>query len=340
MTTWKPCLALTAENEMSGDECEVTMTVAPMRCILDQRAIKFATAFLKREQKGRVFEWAAHLHPLPEPLLRVFRVMPIKLKIDYSPQKVDTAALKNGSVVELINILPLDSMVLTLHQVDIENVIGFGEASGNLVSHWLGDICATQMHKFLTNARPFEPLTNIGGGVSDLFVLPWDAYRNGENISKAVRNSVSSLLGTVAHETLTSSSRLTAFIAGEMSKATDYSKGSTGPHYVSLPSRPATMPRRVGDTTGHALESLTRGVQAANYKVVIVPYREYRRSGTTGAVKSIARGIPIALAGPVGGASEALSYALLGVRNQIRPDIRQEEEASQRGLHYGSSVSS
>jgi hypothetical protein len=88
------------------------------------------------------------------------------------------------------------------------------------------------------------------------------------------------------------------------------------------------------DTTPHMIESLSRGLQIANYKVVIIPYREYHRSGTTGAVVSVLKGIPVALAAPASGAVEALSFALLGARNQIRPDIRREEEASQRGLHF------
>ena len=341
MVTWDPPCPLTADKKLASDECEVALTLAPVRCILDQRAIKFKKAFFSSDsgEADPSQDWTADLNLIPPPMLRIFRVKPVKMKIDYSPQKIDTVALKNGSVVELINLSPLDAMVLLLHEVEIEDSLGFGEAMGSLVSHWLGDICATQMHKFLTNARPFEPLTNVGGGVADLLVLSWDAYKSGESVTRALRSSVSSLLGTVAHETLTTSSRITGFIAGEMAKA---SSSPSSAHHAnssssnsSLPSRPLGTPHRVGDTAGHALESLARGVQTANYKIIIVPYREYRRSGTRGAVKSIVRGIPIAVAAPVSGASEALSYTLLGARNQIRPDIRKEEEASQRGLHYG-----
>jgi len=340
MVTWEPVSPLTSDNEIASDECEVALTLAPVRCILDQRAIKFQKAFLRDddgEQENLAQGWESDLHPVPPPLLRTFRVRPVKMKIDYFPQQIDTAALKNGSVVELINLSPLDSMVLMLHSVEIEHSIGFGEAMGSLVSHWLGDICATQMHKFLTNARPFEPFTSVTGGVADLLVLPWDAYKNGENVSRALRSSVKSFVGTVANETLTTSSRLAAFIAGEMAKASSSPSlpSSSSSANTSLPSRPLGAPRHVGDAAGHALESLARGLQTANYKILIVPYREYRRSGTRGAVKSIVRGIPIAIAAPVGGASEALSYTLLGARNQFRPDIRKEEEVTQRGLHYG-----
>ena len=330
---------MTPENTVANEEYNVEIGLAPMRCILDQRAVKFAKAFFRSETEEETSsgpEWAKRLHLLPPPFLKMFRVKPVKLKIDYTPQQIDRAALKNGSIVELINISPLDAMVLTLNKVEIENVVGFGDAMGGLVSAWLADICATQMFKFLTNARPFEPLTNIGGGVADLFVLPWDAYMNGEKVSRAIRSSLASLVGTVAHETLTTSSRVTEYIAGQMSKATSSANAATNVSHSSLPSRPLETPKGVHDCAGHALESLARGVQTANYKVIIVPYREYRRTGYRGAVKSVVKGIPIAVAAPVSGASEAISYTLLGARNQIRPDIRKEEEACQRGLHYGS----
>jgi Autophagy-related protein C terminal domain len=100
-----------------------------------------------------------------------------------------------------------------------------------------------------------------------------------------------------------------------------------------LPSRPLDAPRDLRDATPHVVETLTRGLQTANYTVVIVPYREYRRRGAAGAISSALRGIPVAIAAPASGAAEALSYAAIGVRNQVRPDLRREEEASLRGLH-------
>jgi Autophagy-related protein C terminal domain len=342
MVSWHPPAPVNEDGQVASDECDVSLAMAPVRCIVDQRAVQFAKAFFgdsdgdAGDDAVAMQDWTAGLNLVPPPFVRAFRVKPVKLKIDYSPQKLDTAALKNGCVVELINLSPLDSMVLTLLPVEIKDVAGFGDAIAGLISHWLGDICATQMHKFLTNARPFEPFTNVGGGVADLFLLPWDAYQNGDSVSRALRASVYSLLGTVAHETLTTSSRLTGFIAGEAGKASSSSHSAGSKSHSALPSRPLRTPRRLSDTAGHAVESLARGVQAANYKVIIVPYREYRRSGTKGAIKSIVRGIPVAVAGPVGGVSESVSYALLGLRNQVRPDIRKEEEASQRGLHYGS----
>jgi autophagy-related protein 2 len=252
----------------------------------------------------------------------MFRARPFKLKVDYTPQKLDTKALRDGAIVELINLSPLDSMVLTLRQVEITDAVGFGNVMSAFVSRLVQDIVQTQLRKFVTSSRPLEPITEVSGAAVDLLVLPWEAFRNGDSIQKALRSGVLRFSQTVLFEFCHWSSRAAEFVAGNASRATR----------VEHPSRPMTIPRGVLDAAPHAVESVSRGLQAANYKIVIVPYREYQRSGAKGAAKSVLKGIPVAIAAPAGGAAEALSFALLGVRNQVRPDIRKEEEVSLRGL--------
>jgi autophagy-related protein 2 len=329
---------VTTDNQVASDECEVTMKFLPMRCIIDQRAIAFIRAFFGsdgEETKSNDPGWMAGLHLLPPPKFRVFRVKPWKLKVDYCPKKLDIAALRGGSFVELINLSPIDGMVITLRQVNVENVCGGGEVLGGLTRSWVQEICATQLHKFLTNARPFEPFANVSSGVADLVVLPYEALRNGEEVRRAIRSGITSLAGIVAFEALTTTSRLTQYAAKKMANAV----GGTAPQpsnitASSLPSRPLETPKGVGDVAGHVMESLARGVQVANYKVIVVPYREYSKRGATGAAKSVLKGIPVLVVAPLSGATEAISYTLLGARNALRPDIRKEEEAYLRGLHY------
>eukprot|EP00980_Cylindrotheca_fusiformis_P014868 scaffold4060_cov121-Cylindrotheca_fusiformis.AAC.2 len=341
MVTWHPANRITADNEVESDECEVSVQLLPMRCILDQRAINFIQSFFYNEEaeKANSAKWSADLHYLPPPRFRAFRVKPWKLKVDYSPQarlmlaflKLDVSALREGSFVELINVSPIDSMVITLSQASIENVVGFGLVGSGLVRSWVQEICATQLHKFLANARPFEPFSDVGLGVTDLIVLPYEAFKNGEDIRRAMGSGIKSLAETFAFQTLTTTSRLTQYAANKMAGTV---RGRRRVNVASnpLPSRPSAPPRGVGDVTGHAMESLARGIQAANYKVVIVPYREYARNGATGAVTSVIKGVPVLLVAPLTGATEALSYTLLGARNALRPDIRKEEEATRNGI--------
>lgn len=311
-------------NQIANDESEVALTILPLRCRLDQRAIRFLRTFFSGDNEDQPVR--TDLHSIPPPILRMFRVRPFKLKVDYQPQGINVKALRDGAFIELINISPLDGMVLTLSQVDIENEIGFGAAFGVLVRRWIQEICSTQLSKFVTNTRTLEPFSNVGSSLADMVVLPWEAFQNGESMQKAVRGGFASLSNAIAYETFTMSSRAAEYAARQFGKASQ----------SATPARPLSAPRDWSDTSLHAVESLSRGIQTANYKVVIVPYREYRRKGATGATVSVIKGIPVALAAPASGAAEALSFALLGARNRLRPDILKEEEASLRGLHLDS----
>jgi autophagy-related protein 2 len=315
---------LSSDGAIQNDECEVTMQLLPMRAILDQRAIQFAQGFFQQEHVEVSNNWTNGLILVPPPRFRSFRVRKWKLKVDYIPQQLDVDALRDGCIVELINLSPIDGMVITLSQVAVEDVVGLGDVVGALTESWLDEIVSTQLYKFLANARPFEPISDVGQGISDLVVLPYDAFKNGEDFRRAVSSGLKSLAGTMAFQALTTTSRLTEYAASRMATLV----GGRFQNHMPLPTRPTAAPKGVQDVTGHAMESLARGFQAANYKIVIVPYREYHRRGAIGAASSVLQGIPVMLVAPVTGAAEALSYTLLGARNALRPDIRREEEAS------------
>jgi Autophagy-related protein C terminal domain len=345
--TWHPRTRVTPNNEIVSDEAEIAFRMLPLRCMIDQKAIRFIRAYFRSDEIGvpsgphrqvesRVAPRSSSsstkasrkLYNIPPPLFRSYRFLQFKLKVDYRPEKLDAAAIYNGALVELINLSPIDGLVLTLQQVRGEDQVGFGAVATAIVSHWLQDVCATQLHKFVTSARAVDPFANVGSAAVDMVVLPWEAIQNGESIRRALRAGTTAFASTVVTETLNVGSRLTKFMADQVARRATPSLGMN-----VLPSRPLDAPRDLRDATPHVLETLTRGLQAANYTVVIVPYREYHRRGAAGAITSVLRGIPVAIAAPASGAAEAFSYAAIGVRNQVRPDLRREEEASLRGLH-------
>lgn len=326
MATWHPAIRVTDEDVLVSDEADARIQILPLRCTIDQRAVKFLQAFFHHVDDKRLPYSEPGQYSVPPPVFRVFRSLPFKMKVDYIPETIDREALRDGALVELVNLSPIDDMVLSLSAVRIENELGFDSVLSLLVRAWIQEIVSTQLMKFVTNVRALEPITSVSGAAADMVVLPWDAFRNGDSVKKALRSGARSLVDTVTYELLTTTSKLTEVFAA-------VSQSQSGVPVGGLPSRPIGVPRNVADTAQHGLESLARGLQQANYKVVIVPYREYHRNGVTGAMTSVAKGIPVAIAAPVSGAAEAVSYALLGARNQLRPDIRMEEEVSQRGLH-------
>lgn len=336
MVTWHSKTRVTVDDEIASDEAELALKLLPLRCKLDQRAIRFAQTFFDTDGDGneKYGVLPTGLRSPPPPLFRSSRVRPFKLKVDYNPERIDTTALRNGAIVELVNLSPLDGMILTLKDVSIANEVGVGAVLGKLVRSWIQDICSTQLIKFLGSSRPLEPITTIGSGALDLVVLPWEAIQNGDSMKRALRAGVSSFSNAVTYEAFTLSSRVAEFLADTASRVASVAQPSTGQVTQRLPSRPTQTPRNLSEASPHAVESLSRGIQTANYKIIIVPYHEYHRSGASGAVKSVLRGIPVAVAAPASGMAEALSFTLLGARNQLRPDIRAEEEASTRGLQF------
>ena len=332
MTTWAPMNMITEKNEIASEESDLTAQLMPMRCLLDQRAISFVKAFFNNEDmhstktQNEKKKWSSNLHLPPPPTFKMFKVKALKVKVDYYPSQMNVAALREGSIVELVNLSPIHRMVITLDEVIVADSDSVGLAFSEVVSRWVNQICATQLHKFLTNARPFEPFTDVGQGLTDLVVLPYEAFKEGDSMQRAMKKGMKSLAETVVFQTLATTSGLTKMAAGLMAD----SLGLKGRNNASdpLPSRPLSIPKGIGDARLHAARSLARGLSAANYKIVIVPYREYLRNGMSGAVTSVIRGIPVLLVAPLTGATEAASYTLLGARYALRPDIRKEDEAS------------
>ena len=326
MVTWCADTRVSPEGELLNDQCEAAIKFLPLRCFLDQRAIRFLCAFFASDTPKEKAENASlppGLHSVPPPIFRKFISKPLKLKVNYKPEKLDQGALYNGQIVELLNLSPLEGLVLTLQQVEIVDAVGFGGVLSILVPKWIQYVSSTQLMKFLTNAKPFEPLATLGEGFSDMVLLPWEAMKERGDVEKAFRAGAASFGRAVAYEAFTLSSEVAEAVA------------SAGGGQHLLPSRPPEIPAGVQDTATHIVESLSRGFQAANTKIIVIPYREYQRNGTTGLVSSVVRGIPVAITAPASGAAEALSYALIGMRNRLRPDIRREEEVSQRGLRFG-----
>jgi autophagy-related protein 2 len=319
MATWTPITRISSSNEINSDDCEVTMQLLPMRCILDQRAISFARAFFNKQiddddsdddVKDSVTKssWSDALHVMPPPRFCLFKVKPWKVKVDYLPQKIDINALREGSVVELVNIAPIHRMVITLSEVNVVDSDGGGPAFSQIVSSWVREICATQLHKFLANAQPFEPITDVGQGLSDLVVLPYEAFKNGESVQRAMTKGFANFAEVVAFQTLTTASGLTKGAADIMSEALKHSLALNA------------LPRG-----SNAVDSLAAGFQAA--KIVLIN-QDYNRKGVTGAMSSLVYGIPVLLVGPLTGVSDAAAYTFLGARNVIRPDIMKDEDAT------------
>jgi len=334
MTTKHPRQRVSSDGKLMSDESRATLELLPLRCYFNQNALRFVRNFFSGnhslesegegddDAQGNSDDTQIEDDEIVQIFFESFSVRPVRLKVDYQPENMDVDSFKEGNYIELLNICPLEEMVLNLQPVQMQDLTGWGSVLGELASKWIEDICNTQSHKFFTRASPFQPFSNLSDPLLDLAMVLVVPEGSTSAYLKSIIGGTTHLASKVVLEALSTSAKLTKFAAKAIPSKV---KGS-------LPRRPKSVPRHAGDSMSHAYESMTSGLREANYKIVTIPLKEYQRSGASGAATAAVKGIPIGIIAPLAGASEALSYTLLGLRNQLQPDVRREEEASLRGL--------
>mmetsp|Transcript_8565 Transcript_8565/g.16159 ORF Transcript_8565/g.16159 Transcript_8565/m.16159 type:complete len:1623 (+) Transcript_8565:494-5362(+) len=330
MVSMLPPEQFSADGQLMGNENRVTIEFLPMRFFIHQTALRFIRDYFRAQEPdlaGHGYNGKTTIFP-PELFFPVAKVKSFNIKVDYKPKEIDTTALKDGSLVELLNVLPLEDMVLRLSEVELRNLTGWGSIISELACNWLQDISSTQMHKFLTRTTPLHPFASVGDGMKQFFMIPIEEYKQKGDVKKGLKRGTKKLANILAYETLSVGAKVSSFAARRLG-------GGPGPgRYIKRDVSSSTNINSITASENTPCPSpLLRGLKEANTKMIIIPYREYQQHGTKGVVKSVVRGLPVAVCAPLSGAAEAVSHGLYGVRDQLRPDLREEEEVSKR-LHF------
>lgn len=105
------------------------------------------------------------------------------------------------------------------------------------------------------------------------------------------------------------------------------SRSAQGAHRAaSTTNGPAPQPANLLQGLEQAYGSVSREVASAAETVIAIPIREYVHTGPGGYLKSVIRAFPIAVLRPVAGVMEGVSYTMLGLRNNLDPEARIQEE--------------
>lgn len=90
--------------------------------------------------------------------------------------QADYAALREGSLLELINLIDWSNVVLTFKAAHLRRVHGAAALSTLLLQHWLADIRANQAVRVLAGATPVAAFVRLGSAVhrlaADAVALP------------------------------------------------------------------------------------------------------------------------------------------------------------------------
>lgn len=288
-------------------------------------------------------------------------IKPCKIKIDYRPNHVDYAALRAGDYLEVINLFVLEGMELVLRRVQMSGLDGWAALGENVLVSWVQDISRHQIHKCVASVSmpPLRPFVNIGAGAADLILLPMEHYGRDRRLVRGIKKGASSFLKSVTIETLNTASKVAQGTQALLEHADDVVSSSSALRrkqlkYRQAGSRIARNSRRMGgggirnaqdagggiggrqylaqqpasaaEGFGQAYDSLARELHVAAKTIVAVPLVEYKKTGSQGYVRSVIRAVPVAVLRPMIGASEAVAKALIGVRNAVDPELKEDIE--------------
>lgn len=288
-------------------------------------------------------------------------IRPCKIKIDYRPNHVDYAALRAGDYLEVINLFVLEGMELVLRRVKMSGIDGWPALGEQVLMSWVNDISRHQIHKCVASVSmpPLRPFANIGSGAADLILLPMEHYNRDRRLVRGLKKGAKSFLKSVTIETLNTASKVAQGTQALLEHADDAVSASSAHRrrqmkYRQAGSRIKRNSRSMGgggirhaqDAGGgiggrqyltqqpsnateglyQAYDSLSRELHVAAKTIVAVPLVEYKKTGSQGYVRSVIRAVPVAVLRPMIGATEAVSKALIGVRNAVDPELKEDIE--------------
>ncbi|TFY57663.1 hypothetical protein EVJ58_g6885 [Rhodofomes roseus] len=331
-----------------SEEARLRAKILPLRLHVDQDALDFLKKFFSFKDPESVP--AAPSDPEDEIYFQQAEVFPVDIKLDYKPRRVDYRALRDGKTIELMNFFHFDGAEMTLRHITLTGITGWPRFFDLLNDLWTPDVKATQLVDVISGVAPIRSVVNVGSGVADLVLLPIAQYKKDGRVVRGLQKGTTAFVKSTAMEAIKLGARLATgtqvileqaenVIGGQFkdpitaetvpgSPFSDELGGQLGDEEESdLISRYAEQPMNVQEGMQSAYRSLSRNFNSAAQTILAVPMEVYERSGNEGPVRAVVRAVPIAVLKPMIGASEAVSKTLLGLHNQLDPNVRHENEA-------------
>ncbi|BGP20882.1 autophagy-related protein 2 [Rhodosporidiobolus nylandii] len=336
--------------ENAREELLLKIKVSPLRLYIDQDALDFLKAFGAFELPAASSPSTpkAASPPSQEQFFQCVEVLPVKLKLDYKPKRVDYAALRGGKTAELMNFFHFDGSEMTLRHLIVTGISGSSTLSSLVQDIWTPDVKAHQLADVISGIAPVRSVVNVGSGVANLVLLPLEQYRKDGRVVRGLQKGAQAFAKQTTLEAINVGARLAngtqvileqaehvlggnfdATVAAEtVPSSPDMFAGkdeSAGGEEREARSRYAEQPKGLKQGVESAYKGFGENVKEAAQTILAVPMEVYERSGSEGPVRSVVRAVPIAVLKPMIGASGAVSKALLGLRNTLDPEAQKGE---------------
>ncbi|XP_046351358.1 autophagy-related protein 2 homolog A-like isoform X1 [Haliotis rufescens] len=253
----------------------------------------------------------------------------VPIRLDYHGKRVD---MEQGTFAGLlVGLAQLNSSELKLKRLNYKHgLLGMDKLAKYAVSEWLNDIKKTQLPSILGGVGPMYSFVQIVHGVRDLFWLPVEQYRKDGRIVRGIQRGASSFTTSTAMALLELTNKLVQSI--QYVAELTYDMLSPGPSVRKAGTRRPKQHVRRGQPSDmregmtNAYIVIREGISDTAQNLVRAATEEQEQKGLTGVVGGVLRQIPPTIVQPVIIASEATSKVLGGMRNQLRPEAKKEDE--------------
>ena len=259
----------------------------------------------------------------------------VPIRLDYHGKRID---IEQGKLAGLLMGLgQLNCSQLKLQKiVHRHGLLGFDKLVNFTLNEWAADIRNNQLPSILGGVGPIHSFVQFFQGLHDLVWLPVEQYRRDGRIVRGLQRGTTSFSTSTSMAVLELTNRLvwlvqaTAETACDIVSPADFHRSRekylNSWRGLEKQARRRRQPSDLREGFNNAVTVVNDGVTDTAYSIARVAQKEHERKGLTGAVGGVIRHIPLTLVRPVAIASEATSNVLSGMRNQILPDARKEDE--------------
>jgi len=261
----------------------------------------------------------------------------VPIRIDYVGKYVD---LTQGALTGILaGLAQLNCSEITLRQLEFkQGILGVEKLVALAATAWLTDIRSTQLPALLGGVGPMHALLQMVSGLRDLVLMPIEQYRKDGRIVRGIQRGTNSFTHSTTMSILEVTNKLLSVVKFAAELAFDVMSPEGCVVQGKLPHNSRQCRRQVGRAglrrargTPHDMREGMLGAMALVREGLDETARSLAdaasdKSGMVGAVGGVLRAVPSTMVRPVILGAAATSNLLDGVKNQISPDQRVEEE--------------
>ncbi|KAL5009376.1 hypothetical protein ScPMuIL_014957 [Solemya velum] len=258
----------------------------------------------------------------------------VPIRLDYHGK---TWVDEHGTLAGLlIGLARLNCSELRLKRLNYKHgLLGTEKLVTYALNEWLTDIKKNQLPSILGGVGPMYSFVQIAQGIRDLFWLPVEQYRKDGRIVRGIQRGASSFTTSTAMAVLELTNRLVQTVQYVAEVTFDMvspgpSVRTRGTRLLQKQHNRSAQPTDLREGVTYAYIALKEGIKDTTQNIVDVATKEHEQKGMTGAVGGVLRQIAPTIVQPLIFTSEATSNILGGMRNQLRPDAKKEDEEKWR----------